>query len=142
MSAYELTEKMEKALAEDKYDVVILNFANPDMVGHTGDFEATKKAIATVDECMDRIAKIILEKDGVLLVTADHGNADLMEDPKTHAPFTAHTTNPVPCILISNRYKDAKLVEKGKLADLAPTMLEILGIEKPAIMGGISILKK
>lgn len=142
MSAYELTEKMEKALAEDKYDVVILNFANPDMVGHTGDFEATKKAIATVDECMDRVAKVILEKDGVLLVTADHGNADLMEDPQTHVPFTAHTTNPVPCILISNRYKDVKLVDKGKLADLAPTMLEILGIEKPAIMSGISILKK
>lgn len=142
MSAYELTEKMEKALLEDKYDVVIMNYANPDMVGHTGDFEATKKAIKTVDECMDRVAKIILEKDGVVLVTADHGNADLMEDPETHTPFTAHTINPVPLILISNRYKDAKLVEKGKLADLAPTMLEILGVEKPEMMTGESILKK
>jgi 2,3-bisphosphoglycerate-independent phosphoglycerate mutase len=142
MSAYELTEKVEAALDEDKYDVVVLNYANPDMVGHTGDFEAAKKAVTVVDECMDRIAKKILEKDGVLLVTADHGNVDLMEDPETGVPFTAHTTNQVPLLLISNRYKDAKLVEEGKLADLAPTMLEILGIEKPEVMTGVSILKK
>ncbi len=142
MSAYELTEKVEKALDEDKYDVVVLNYANPDMVGHTGNFEAAKKAVEVVDECFGRIADKILEKDGVLLVTADHGNVDLMEDPKTGVPFTAHTTNQVPLLFISNRLKDAKLVEEGKLADLAPTMLEILGIEKPESMTGVSILKK
>jgi len=142
MSAYELTDKVEAALNEDKYDMIILNYANPDMVGHTGDIEATEKAILAVDSCMKRIADKILEKDGVLLVTADHGNADLMVDPNTGVPFTAHTTNPVPLILISNRYKDTKLKDGGKLADLAPTLLEILGVKKPESMTGMSLIEK
>lgn len=142
MSAYELTDKVLEALSNDLYDVVIMNYANPDMVGHTGVVEATKKAVAVVDECFGKIAEKILEKDGVLLVTADHGNADLMVDPTTGVPFTQHTTNQVPLLFISNRYKNAELLSNGKLADLAPTMLDVLGIEKPYNMDGISLIKK
>jgi len=119
-----------------------MNYANPDMVGHTGNVEAAKKAVAVVDECFGKIAEKILEKDGVLLVTADHGNVDLMVDPVTGVPFTQHTTNQVPLLFISNRYKNAELLPEGKLADLAPTMLDVLGIEKPYNMDGVSLLKK
>lgn len=142
MSAYELTDKVLEALDADKYDVIIMNYANPDMVGHTGVIEAAKKAVAVVDECFGKVAEKILEKDGVLLVTADHGNVDLMVDPVTGVPFTQHTTNQVPLLFISNRYKNAELKADGKLADLAPTMLEVLGIEKPQNMDGVSLLKK
>ena len=142
MSAYELTDKVLEALSNDLYDVVVMNYANPDMVGHTGVVEAAKKAVAVVDECFGKIAEKILEKDGVLLVTADHGNVDLMVDPVTGVPFTQHTTNQVPLLSISNRYKDAKLASDGKLADLALTMLEVLGIEKPHNMNVVSLLKK
>lgn len=141
MSAYELTDKVIEALDADKYDVIIMNYANPDMVGHTGIYEAAKKAVEVVDECLGKVAEKILEKNGVLLVTADHGNADLMVDPETGNPFTAHTINPVPFVLISNEYKGAKLKD-GKLADLAPTMLEILELEKPASMDGESLIIK
>lgn len=140
MSAYEVTDGVLKALEEDKYNAIILNFANPDMVGHTGDFEAAKKAVAVVDECVAKISDKMLELDGVLMVTADHGNVDLMEDPETHIPFTAHTTNDVPFILVSNRYKDAKLKD-GKLADIAPTILTVLGIEVPKEMTGNILIK-
>ncbi len=135
MSAYEVTEGVLDALEEDKYDVIILNYANPDMVGHTGDYKAAKKAVEVVDECVGRVVEKVLELDGVLMITADHGNVDLMEDPVTHIPFTAHTTNDVPFILISNKYKESTVVD-GKLADLAPTMLSILGIEIPKEMTG------
>jgi 2,3-bisphosphoglycerate-independent phosphoglycerate mutase len=141
MSAYELTDKVIEALDADKYDVIIMNYANPDMVGHTGIYEAAKKAVEVVDECLGKVAEKILEKNGVLLVTADHGNADLMVDPETGNPFTAHTINPVPFVLISNEYKGTKLKD-GKLADLAPTMLEILELEKPASMDGESLIIK
>lgn len=141
MSAPELTEKMIAALDEDKYDAIIMNYANPDMVGHTGDFEAVKKAILTVDECVKKVVDKVLEKDGAVLITADHGNAELMEDPITGVPFTAHTTSKVPFILASNKYKGAEVAD-GKLADLAPTMLEILGVEKPSEMTGVSLIKK
>ena len=126
MSAYELTDKVLEALSNDLYDVVVMNYANPDMVGHTGVVEAAKKAVAVVDECFGKIAEKILEKDGVLLVTADHGNVDLMVDPVTGVPFTQHTTNQVPLLFISNRYKDAKLESDGHLADLTPNILEVL----------------
>lgn len=142
MSAYELTDKVLEALSNDLYDVVVMNYANPDMVGHTGNIEAAKKAVAVVDECFGKIAEKILEKDGVLLVTADHGNVDLMVDPNTGVPFTQHTTNQVPLLFISNRYKNTELLPEGKLADLAPTMLEVLGIEKPYNMDGVSLIKK
>ena len=111
------------------------------MVGHTGVMEATVKAVQTVDECIGKIADKILEKDGVLLITADHGNADLMEDPITKVPFTAHTTNLVPCLLVSNRYQDVSLKD-GALCDLAPTLLYFLGIEQPEEMNGTCLIEK
>ena len=139
MSAYEVTDKVCEALENDKYDVVILNFANTDMVGHTGSLEAAIKAVETVDECVGKIVKIIEKKKGNLLITADHGNAEQMIDYKTGEPHTAHTTNPVPIILITENQK-IKLKENGKLADLAPTMLDLMGLEKPDEMTGESLL--
>ncbi len=135
MSAKELTDKLLEKIDENKYDVIVVNYANPDMIGHTGNFEAAEKAVLTVDECIDKVISKILEKDGVVFVTADHGNVDLMEDPVTHEPFTAHTTNPVPFIVVSNKYKNIKLKE-GKLADIAPTMLKLMEIEIPKEMTG------
>ena len=139
MSAYEVTDKVVEALENDKYDVVILNFANTDMVGHTGSLEAAIKAVEAVDECVGRIVKVIEEKKGNLIITADHGNAEQMIDYKTGEPHTAHTTNPVPIILITAN-PDYKLKENGKLADLAPTMLDLMGLEKPEEMTGESLL--
>ena len=141
MSAYEVTDKVIEALKQDKYDVIILNFANTDMVGHTGSLPAAIKAVETVDECVGKIVKIIQEKKGNLIITADHGNAEQMIDYKTGEPHTAHTTNPVPIILVTD-HKEYKLKENGKLADLAPTMLELMGIKKPKEMTGESLLKK
>ena len=139
MSAYEVTDKVCEALENDKYDVVILNFANTDMVGHTGSLQAAIKAVEAVDECVGRIVKIIEEKQGNLLITADHGNAEQMIDYKTGEPHTAHTTNPVPIILVTAN-KEYKLKEDGKLADLAPTMLDLMGIKQPEEMTGESLL--
>ena len=141
MSAYEVTDKVIEALEQDKYDVVILNFANTDMVGHTGSLEAAIKAVETVDECVGKIVKVIENKKGNLIITADHGNAEQMIDYKTGEPHTAHTTNPVPIILITDN-KELKLKENGKLADLAPTMLDLMGIEKPKEMTGESLIEK
>lgn len=141
MSAEKLTEAVIKELDEDKYDVIVINYANPDMVGHTGIMEAAVKAIKVVDNCMHRVVEKVLEKHGTVLITADHGNAELMEDPVTHVPYTAHTTNHVPFILVSEEMKNMQ-VKDGKLSDLAPTMLEILGIEKPEEMNGTSLIIK
>ena len=141
MSAYEVTDKVVEALENDKYDAVILNFANTDMVGHTGSLEAAIKAVEAVDKCVGRIVKVIEEKKGNLIITADHGNAEQMIDYKTGEPHTAHTTNPVPIILITDN-PNYKLKENGKLADLAPTMLELMGLEKPQEMTGESLLIK
>ena len=138
MSAYEVTDKVIEAVQADKYDTIILNFANPDMVGHTGNLNAAVKAIEAVDKCVGKIVEEVLKKDGTILMTADHGNAEQMIDYKTGDPHTAHTTNPVPLILISNN-KNYKIKE-GKLADLAPTLLDLMGIEKPAEMTGESLL--
>ncbi len=137
MSAPEVTEKVLEAINSKKYDCIILNYANPDMVGHTGSLEAAIKAIETVDECVGRVVEAVENTQGVLLITADHGNAEQMVDYKTGEPHTAHTTNPVPLILVG--MENAKLKE-GKLADLAPTMLEIMGLEKPQEMTGESII--
>lgn len=142
MSAYEVTDKVVEAIQAQKYDMIILNFANPDMVGHTGDFEAAKKAILAVDECVGRIVDELLKVDGKLLITADHGNADIMVDHNTNNPHTAHTTNPVPLILVSEKYAKAKLMDGGKLCDIAPTLLELAGKNKPAAMTGHSLLIK
>lgn len=137
MSAPEVTEKVLEAIKSDKYDVIILNYANCDMVGHTGVFEAAVKAVEAVDEGVGKVEKEILKKDGVLLITADHGNADKMID-ENNKPFTAHTTNLVPfCVVNYN----CNLKESGKLADIAPTMLEILGLDQPVEMTGDSLIK-
>ena len=141
MSAREVTEKVVDAINSKKYDCIILNYANPDMVGHTGSLEAAIKAIETVDECLGKVVEAVEKQNGVLLITADHGNAEQMIDYKTGEPHTAHTTNPVPIILITDN-KKYKLKENGKLADLAPTMLDLMGIEKPEEMTGESLLVK
>ena len=139
MSAYEVTDKVVEAINSKKYDCIILNYANPDMVGHTGVLEAAIKAIETIDECVGRVVEAINNQDGVLIITADHGNAEQMIDYKTGEPHTAHTTNPVPLILVG--MENAKLRE-GRLADLAPTMLDIMNLEKPAEMTGESLIIK
>lgn len=141
MSAYEVTEGAKEALVSGKYDVIILNFANPDMVGHTGVLEAAVKAIKAVDECVKVLVDTVLSLDGSVLITADHGNAELMVDPETNAPFTAHTTNEVPFIYVSNHTEGVTLKD-GKLADIAPTMLNILGIEQPKEMTGENLIIK
>ena len=141
MSAYEVTDELLKRLDEDKYDMIILNFANPDMGGHTGIVEAAVKAIEAVDECAGKVINKVLEKDGTVFVTADHGNAEIMIDEKTGNPFTAHTTNPVPFVWIANDI-NARSLNTGKLADIAPTMLEVMGVEAPKEMTGVSLIRK
>ena len=138
MSAYEVTEKCVDAVKSGKYDMIILNFANCDMVGHTGIFEAAVKAVEAVDECVGKVTNAIAEMGGVSLITADHGNADKMFD-EDGSPFTAHTTNPVPFCVVGY---PCKLREGGRLADIAPTMLEIMGLEQPDEMNGESIIAK
>ncbi len=139
MSAYEVTEKVLEQIENEKYNAIILNFANPDMVGHTGSLDAAIKAVEAIDECVGKIVKAVEKVNGVLLITADHGNAEQMIDYKTGEPHTAHTTNPVPLILVG--MEDVKLKE-GKLADLAPTMLDIMGLAKPEEMTGESLIEK
>lgn len=137
MSAYEVTDKVVEAIKSDKYDVIILNFANCDMVGHTGIFDAAKAAVEAVDTCVGKVHSAVMEMGGVMLITADHGNADKMYEPDG-SPFTAHTTFPVPFVVTGY---DCKLREGGKLCDIAPTILKIMGIEQPAEMTGESIVK-
>lgn len=139
MSANEVTEEVIKRLNEDKYDMIILNYANPDMVGHTGVFEAAKKAIETVDTCLGKVVEKVLEKDGAVFITADHGNAEQMIDYSTGNPMTAHTSDPVPFLYISKSNKG--LEDGGKLSDIAPTMLEAMGLPQPKEMTGKSLLK-
>jgi 2,3-bisphosphoglycerate-independent phosphoglycerate mutase len=138
MSAFEVTDKLLAALAKDKFDVIIMNYANCDMVGHTGVFEAAQKAVETVDQCLARVIPAILAKGGAAIITADHGNAELMEDYQTHEPYTAHTTFPVPVIITG--VTEAVTARDGGLSDLAPTLLEIVGIAKPVEMTGNSLL--
>lgn len=139
MSAYEVTDELLVRLDSGKYDVVILNFANCDMVGHTGVFEAAVSAVEAVDTCLGKVVDKILSMGGRALITADHGNADQMYEPDG-SPFTAHTTNPVPLLLVGDGTHTLK--EGGRLADLAPTMLEMLGLPQPAEMDGKSLLTK
>lgn len=138
MSAYLVTDKLQEALAKDVYDLVILNFANPDMVGHTGSLEAAVKALEAVDECVGSLAETVLQKGGALCITADHGNLEEMEDPVTHAPMTAHTTNPVPFLVVGA--EPGTQVEDGGLSDIAPTLLDLLDLPKPEAMTGHSLL--
>jgi 2,3-bisphosphoglycerate-independent phosphoglycerate mutase len=139
MSAYEVTEEAVKRVNSKEYDVIILNFANPDMVGHTGVMEAAKAAIEAVDVCVGKVVDAIKAQGGVALITADHGNSEQMIDYDTGGPFTAHTTNEVPLIGIG--LGEAKL-KPGRLSDLTPTMLDIMGVEKPKEMTGNSLIIK
>lgn len=141
MSAPEVTERAIQELKTGEYDAMILNFANCDMVGHTGVIPAAVKAVHTVDECVKKVVDQILSMGGSVLLTADHGNADKMLETDGE-PFTAHTTNPVPVVLISETYKNAKLRKDGILADLAPTLLEVMGLPIPAEMTGKSLIEK
>ena len=141
MSAYEVCDKLVAAIKSDKYDVIVINFANPDMVGHTGVIEAAVKAIEAVDECVGKAYEALKEADGQMFICADHGNAEYMIDEETKEPFTAHTTNPVPFILV-NADPAYKLKEGGCLADIAPTLIELMGMEQPAEMTGTSLLVK
>ena len=138
MSAYEVTDAVVKAIESDQYDVIILNYANCDMVGHTGIMQAAVQAVEAVDTCVGRMVTAIQEKGGVALITADHGNADKMLE-ADGSPFTAHTTNPVPFIVVG---EDCKLREGGVLADIAPTILQVMGLEQPAEMTGKSLIVK
>jgi 2,3-bisphosphoglycerate-independent phosphoglycerate mutase len=139
MSAFEVRDKLVEAIKSNKYDVVICNFANGDMVGHTGIFDAIIKAVETVDTCVHDVVEAALALGGVCILTADHGNADQtqLED---GSPMTAHTTNPVPLTVVGAG--NVKLRENGKLSDIAPTMLDLLGIKKPVDMSGDSLLVK
>ena len=141
MSAYEVCDKLVDAIKSDKYDVIIINFANPDMVGHTGVEDAAIKAIEAVDECVGKAVDALKEVDGQMFICADHGNAEQLIDETTGEPFTAHTTNPVPFILV-NADPAYKLREGGCLADIAPTLIELMGMEQPKEMTGKSLLVK
>ncbi|MEX0751804.1 MAG: 2,3-bisphosphoglycerate-independent phosphoglycerate mutase [Xanthobacteraceae bacterium] len=138
MSAPELTDKAAAAISSGKYDLIVLNYANPDMVGHTGNLAAAIKAVETVDHGLHRLTDAIGKAGGILLVTADHGNCEMMRDPETGGPHTSHTTNPVPLLLAG--VSNATLVA-GRLADIAPTLLELMGLAKPLQMTGTSLLR-
>jgi 2,3-bisphosphoglycerate-independent phosphoglycerate mutase len=139
MSAAGIADAVVKAMEEGTFDVMIVNFANADMVGHSGKIEPTIKAVETVDACLERIEKAVRAKGGAMLITADHGNAELMIDPATGGPHTAHTTNPVPFIVVSENAKQFTLKPNGSLRDISPTMLGILGVDEPKEMTGADL---
>jgi 2,3-bisphosphoglycerate-independent phosphoglycerate mutase len=139
MSAPELTTKAVAAIGSGKYDLIVLNYANPDMVGHTGKLDAAIKAVETVDAGLGQIVDAVRKAGGALLVTADHGNCEMMRDPETGGPHTAHTTNPVPVVLVDG--SDVSLAE-GRLADIAPTLLELMELQQPGEMTGTSLLRR
>jgi 2,3-bisphosphoglycerate-independent phosphoglycerate mutase len=138
MSAYQVTEKLEAAILSGTYDLIVCNYANPDMVGHTGVMSAAIKAVDTIDECLGRLVVALEKVGGVMLLTADHGNIEMMKDPVTHEPYTAHTTLDVPVVAFGAP-KGTKL-ENGRLADVAPTVLELMGLPKPSQMTGHSLI--
>ena len=141
MSVYEVTNALTDVIEKKKYDVIICNFANGDMVGHTGIMDAALKAVAAVDDCLGKVMKAIKDVDGVLLVTADHGNVEKMVDEKTGEPYTAHTVGKVQAVLY-NAEPPVKGLEDGRLADISPTLLDLMHIEKPVEMTGHSLIKK
>ncbi|HKX11250.1 MAG TPA: 2,3-bisphosphoglycerate-independent phosphoglycerate mutase [Stellaceae bacterium] len=140
MSAYEVTDRLVEAVDAGRFDVIVVNFANTDMVGHTGDLDAAIKAVEAVDRCLGRLADAVTRAGGCLLITADHGNAETMRDPETHERHTAHTTNPVPVILVNPPASVTGLTD-GRLADIAPTLLRLLGLPQPAEMTGKVLLQ-
>ena len=144
MSAYGVRDEVLKAIAEGRYDTIMMNFANPDMVGHTGILEAAVKAVNVVDDCLGSVAEAVLAAGGGMLITCDHGNAEQMVDPITGAPHTAHTTNPVPCVVLlpdDHPFRNGSLRGDGKLADVAPTVLAILGLPQPEDMTGRNLFE-
>jgi 2,3-bisphosphoglycerate-independent phosphoglycerate mutase len=136
MSAAGIADAVIKATEDSTFDVVIVNFANADMVGHSGKIEPTVKAVETVDACLGRIEAAVRAKGGAMLITADHGNAEMMIDPATGGPHTAHTTNPVPFIIVAEDAKRFRLRPNGSLRDISPTMLGMLGVDEPKEMTG------
>lgn len=138
MSAFELTDKLVEAIERHQFDAIICNYANADMVGHTGNLEAAIKAIEALDICLGRAVPAMLAAGGEVLITADHGNAELMLDETTLQAYTAHTTNLVPLLYIGQR--QANLAETGALEDISPTMLNIMGVVQPANMTGKSLI--
>jgi len=141
MSAYEVCDKLCDAITSDKYDVIIINFANPDMVGHTGVEAAAIKAVEAVDSCVGRAVEALKSVDGTMFICADHGNCEQLVNYETGEPLTAHTTNPVPFILV-NADPSYGLRENGCLADIIPTLIELMGMEQPEEMTGKSLLIK
>ena len=141
MSAASIASSAVEEIRQQVYDVILINFANPDMVGHTGVLGAAVEAVKTVDEYIGQLAAYVLEYDGVLMITADHGNCEKMFDEESNSPHTAHTTSKVPFVLVGSRYKHRKLRAGGALCDIAPTLLDILSIPKPPEMTGVSLLK-
>jgi 2,3-bisphosphoglycerate-independent phosphoglycerate mutase len=139
MSAPEVTDRLVEAIGSGKFDFILVNFANTDMVGHTGDLGAAIKAVETVDACLGRLDRAIRAAGGAMLITADHGNAEQMTDKSTGQPHTAHTTNLVPLVLVGGRRGVTQLAN-GKLADIAPTVLDLLGLEQPVEMTGKSLI--
>jgi len=139
MSAPEVTDKVVEAIRSGHFDVIVLNYANTDMVGHTGKLDAAMKAVETVDACLGRLAEAVKKAGGTLVITADHGNAEMMRDPETGEPHTAHTLNPVPFVIVNPPGAIAR-VENGRLADVAPTLLDLLDLPKPAGMTGHSLI--
>jgi 2,3-bisphosphoglycerate-independent phosphoglycerate mutase len=145
MSAPGVTDVVVEAIQSDAYDVIVMNFANPDMVGHTGVLPAAIKSVEVVDECLGRIGDALLAHGGGMLITCDHGNVEQMVDPITGAPHTAHTTNPVPCVIIvpdDSPLRKVTLRSDGKLADVAPTVIDILGLQQPAAMTGATLIER
>ncbi len=139
MSAPEVTDNLVQAIEDDKYDAIIVNYANGDMVGHTGIFSAAVQAVETLDECLSRVMRAIHKVGGAMLVTADHGNCEKMLDEESGQPYTAHTTTPVPLVYVGER--PATLSDGGALCDVAPTMLKIMGLPQPVEMTGHPLIE-
>jgi 2,3-bisphosphoglycerate-independent phosphoglycerate mutase len=139
MSAYGITDAAVKAILSQEYDLIVMNYANPDMVGHTGMIPAAIKAVETVDVCVGRVLEAVMQVDGQMFICADHGNSDKMLDSQTGEPFTAHTTNPVPFMLVNGK-KAKCLTSGGKLCDISPTLLDMMNLPQPAEMTGRSLL--
>jgi 2,3-bisphosphoglycerate-independent phosphoglycerate mutase len=142
MSAYAVADEMVKRINSNQYDLLVVNFANGDMVGHTGVLPAAIKAVECVDICVGKVLDAVQRQNGIAIVTADHGNCEQMIDPKTGGPHTAHTTYDVELITVDDRLRGKKLREGGRLADVAPTMLEMMGLEKPGEMNGKSLIAR
>jgi 2,3-bisphosphoglycerate-independent phosphoglycerate mutase len=142
MSAYPVADEVVKRIDSGQYDVVVVNFANGDMVGHTGNLPAAIKAIEAVDKCVGRILEAVKRQNGAAVVTADHGNCEQEIDPATGGPHTAHTTYDVPLIVVDDHFKGRKLRNGGRLADVAPTMLDLMGLPKPKEMTGTTLIEK